>query len=206
MSYKQLVTPNLGVTYIGGWCEKAIENTVGETGIYLTAVAAWGANIRHASNPPAGVYAPIYLNLGSQPDGDVAISCPDGSVAAAAQGGTHVGLFKYPSLAAYIANYGKYNGGAILLGWGEMIGKAHVVEVVAVPTPVPLTKVATVEKALAMVRSAPHVNAPLAGSQQLHLGDTFNYSAVVVGDSVSGNNKWLQSTKGNFVWSGGIKY
>lgn len=54
------------------------------------------------------------------------------------------------------------------------------------------------------VRTAPRVNAPLGGSKQLNPGDTFQYSAKVYGDSVSGNNVWYHSTRGNFVWSGNV--
>lgn len=54
------------------------------------------------------------------------------------------------------------------------------------------------------VRTAPRVNAPLGGSKQLNPGDTFQYSAKVYGDSVSGNNVWYHSTIGNFVWSGNV--
>ena len=209
MSVKQLVTPNLNITYEGGLCERAIENTVGETGIYPTAIAAWAAECAagtaHVGNPPAGVDVPIYTHLGSQPDGDVAISLTNGKVAAAAKGGENTPLYEYTSLAAYLADYGKYNGGATLLGWGEMIGHVQVVEIVPDPV-VPSVKVATVEKALAMVRSQPHVSAPLAGSQQLTQGQTFDYVGLVTGDSVSGNNQWLQSTLGHYVWSGGIAY
>ena len=57
---------------------------------------------------------------------------------------------------------------------------------------------------LCNVRTAPRVNAPLGGSKQLNPGDTFQYSAKVYGDSVSGNNVWYHSTRGNFVWSGNV--
>lgn len=54
----------------------------------------------------------------------------------------------------------------------------------------------------ANVRSAPRTNAPLAGSKQLKPGDVFTSVGLVDGTSVSGNNKWHKSTKGNYVWSG----
>lgn len=60
---------------------------------------------------------------------------------------------------------------------------------------------ATVIVATANVRSQPNTSSPLAGSKQLHNGDTFAYSAVVSGQSVGGNNQWLRSTKGNYVHS-----
>ncbi len=57
----------------------------------------------------------------------------------------------------------------------------------------------------ANVRTAPNTSAPLGGSMTLAPGDQFNYSAKVYGESVSGNNIWYRSTKGNFVWSGNVK-
>ena len=55
------------------------------------------------------------------------------------------------------------------------------------------------------VRSAPSSTAPLSGSQQLHAGDTFSAVAVVTGESVSGENRWWQSSFGNYVWVGGTQ-
>jgi len=132
---KQLVTPNLNITYTGGYCERAAENTVGQTGIYGSAYKAWKANKQHTELPPKGFYVPVYLNMPNgpkDPDGtqqdDVAISCPDGTVAAAALAGTHKGLYKYPSLQAYINDYAKNNGGATYRGYGEFIGTIKVIE------------------------------------------------------------------------------
>lgn len=75
------------------------------------------------------------------------------------------------------------------------------------PTPVkplPVTSgVATVTVDELFVRSAPNIHAPLAGSQMLYKGDTFNYSELVRGDDVQGVSTWIKSTKGNYVWAGG---
>ena len=125
---QQLVTPNLGITYTGGFCQKASENSVGVTGVYPSATVAWDNNLQHTGNPPSGFYVPVYLKLISNSDGDVAWSCADGTVAAAAQPGTHRGLFKYPSLRAYVDDYAKNNGGAIYRGWGEYVGKIQVIK------------------------------------------------------------------------------
>lgn len=57
----------------------------------------------------------------------------------------------------------------------------------------------------ANVRKQPKVSAPLSGSKQLSKGVKFEYTAIVTGDKVSGNNKWYKSAKGNFVWSGNVK-
>ena len=56
------------------------------------------------------------------------------------------------------------------------------------------------------VRSQPKLSAPLAGSRILYPGDRFAGVAVVKGDSVGGNNNWVKSSKGNYVWSGNLKY
>lgn len=60
---------------------------------------------------------------------------------------------------------------------------------------------ATVVVNTANVRSQPNTSSPLAGSKQLHKGDTFTYVAVVSGQSVGNNNQWLRSSKGNYVHS-----
>lgn len=59
---------------------------------------------------------------------------------------------------------------------------------------------------VAHVRSAPRLNASLRGSKKLAKGARFAYTGVVSGDRVAGNNKWLKSTVGNYVWSGNVKY
>lgn len=56
------------------------------------------------------------------------------------------------------------------------------------------------------VRSAPKLSAPLAGSRVLYPGNVFTGVAVVTGDNVGGNNKWVKSSKGNYVWSGNLSY
>lgn len=75
------------------------------------------------------------------------------------------------------------------------------------PTPPPAagTFVVTVVEP-ANVRSQPKISAPLSGSKTLKVGDKFDGVAVVTGDSVKGNNKWVKSAKGNYVWSGNLKY
>ena len=91
----------------------------------------------------------------------------------------------------------KYNG---VIGWG--IPKNQT----SAPTPPPSNPGGTAQAvSVANVRSQPHTGAPLAGSQKLQPGQTFQYSAIVDGESVSGNNKWYRSTKGNYVWSGNVK-
>lgn len=54
------------------------------------------------------------------------------------------------------------------------------------------------------VRSAPTRSAPLAGSQRLNKGDTFEITERVKGENVDGVSTWVKSTKGNYVWAGGL--
>lgn len=53
----------------------------------------------------------------------------------------------------------------------------------------------------ANVRSAPRLNAPLAGSKILKPGDVFTSVGLVDGQSVGGYTKWHKSSKGNYVWA-----
>lgn len=71
------------------------------------------------------------------------------------------------------------------------------------PTPANTAGTATVTVDLLYVRSAPNRSAGLAGSRELHSGDTFDYQGLVQGESVNGVSTWIHSTKGNYVWAGG---
>lgn len=78
--------------------------------------------------------------------------------------------------------------------------------VAPVPTPANVAGTATVEVDLLYVRSEPNHNAPLAGSQQLTRGQTFDFQGAVQGELVNGVSTWLHSTRGNYVWAGGTDY
>lgn len=128
----QVKGANIGITYTGGWCLKAVQDAFGTAHVYPTAYDDWisgenGKGNHDGEQPPAGVQVPIYLKLGTVPAGDIAISLGDGRVAAAAQGGTHVGLYIYSSMQSYINDYGRANGGATYLGWSEGTGNTRVV-------------------------------------------------------------------------------
>jgi len=132
---QQLVTPNLKISYKGGWCEKGVENAFGTNGVYTSAMVAYDNNVIHKETPPSGLYVPIYLDLPNGPrdkngktEGDVAISCPNGTVSACALAGDNIGLYIYPSLKAYIDDYACVNDGAIYKGWGEYVGKIKVID------------------------------------------------------------------------------
>jgi hypothetical protein len=56
------------------------------------------------------------------------------------------------------------------------------------------------------VRSQPTSKSGLAGTRELLAGNKFVAVSVVYGENVSGNNVWLKSSKGNYVWSGGTNY
>ena len=53
------------------------------------------------------------------------------------------------------------------------------------------------------VRDKPTSKSPLSGSKTLKKGDVFTSVGLVKGQSVSGNNLWHKSTKGNYVWAQG---
>ncbi len=56
----------------------------------------------------------------------------------------------------------------------------------------------------ANVRKQANTKSVLSGSRFLKKGDKFEAVEIVNGESVSGNNKWYKSKKGNYVWSGGL--
>ena len=55
------------------------------------------------------------------------------------------------------------------------------------------------------VRSAPNTSASLSGSKTLNTGDTFIAEGYVVGQMVSGENRWWKDNLGNYVWVGGTQ-
>lgn len=75
-----------------------------------------------------------------------------------------------------------------------------------VPAPANHNGIATVVVDALMVRTAPSRNALLGGSQRLKRGQTFEFVAAVQGESVGGVSTWLRSTRGNYVWAGGLDY
>jgi hypothetical protein len=56
----------------------------------------------------------------------------------------------------------------------------------------------------AFVRNDTNTNGKLVGSRLLKAGDTFLAVAEVQGQSVNGNNVWIKSKVGNYVWSGNL--
>lgn len=53
------------------------------------------------------------------------------------------------------------------------------------------------------VRATPFTSSALAGSQRLNVGDVFTAIGFAQGENVSGENRWWNSSRGNFVWVGG---
>jgi len=127
---------------------------------------------------------------------------------------------KYPELADVIR---KSVYGQLPDGWEAMYGlvtptPAVTPTPIVTPTPVvtpttptvptttlPITypRTVTVNVNTLYVRASPNTSAPLAGSQVLYYGNTFVVIGWVVGENVSGENRWWQSQKGNYVWCGG---
>jgi hypothetical protein len=202
MIYIQRVKPDLNVTYKGGWCQKANENTVGENGVHSSAHTAWLANIQHKEKPPKGLYVPVYLSLPNGPkdaqglpQDDVAISCPDGTIAAAALAGTHKGLFKYPSLEAYRSDYAKNNGGATYRGWGERIGNVQVVKESAVTVSQP-QRLGTYAYRLILHKEPPSAAAAIKVGNMMYKSGKLNEDAMALMFQYLQNNyQWQDQDK-----------
>jgi len=138
--YTQLILPNYNIPYTGTQCERFVEQTTGQSGVWSTAVhpmppkyptGAWdqgyGGGNHPDELPPAGMRVPVYFELGSTPAGHVAIQLEDGRVASSTQAGTHPTAYIHPSLQDLINVYAKANGSCVYLGWSEWIGKKQVV-------------------------------------------------------------------------------
>lgn len=145
---EQLITPNYNIAYTGGECERFVENTTGQQGVWGAAVhpipsqgiytGAWDENYGGGNHPgelsPTGFYVAVYFELGSTPAGHVAIMLPDGRVASSTQSGYHTTAYIHPNLQDLIDIYAKYNDGCTYLGWSEYIGKLQVVKGENMPT------------------------------------------------------------------------
>lgn len=138
MGWQQVKTPNLGITYIGGWCLSAVDEAFGTPHLFGTATADWQSGENGHGNhdndlPPRGVAVPVYFSLGSTDDGHIAIALPDGTVASSTLTGTHQGLYIHPSLHDLVTMYGQYNKGCTYLGWSEGVAYTEVVKWVDSP-------------------------------------------------------------------------
>jgi len=96
-----------GSTAYQGYCEKAVENSYGRTGIYASAIANWNDAVRRGAahrgdlNPPKG--ALVFWNISSY--GHVGLATGDGNFWATSVNG-RIGKARLP----YFANY---------LGWAQ---------------------------------------------------------------------------------------
>ena len=61
----------------------------------------------------------------------------------------------------------------------------------------------TVNVSLLYVRAAPSSSSALAGSRELYDGDSFSVTGYVIGEKISGENRWWISSLGHYVWVGG---
>ena len=61
-----------------------------------------------------------------------------------------------------------------------------------------------IDKAQAAVRAEATTRSAQVGSKVLYRGDVFKAVGTVTGESISGNNVWYKSAKGNYVWSQGL--
>lgn len=136
----QLIIPNYNIPYTGGYCEKFIENTTGQNGVWGAAVTpvppysytgAWESNFGNGNHPnekpPKGLRVAVYFSLGSNPEGHVALQLEDGRVASSTQAGYHTTAYIHPNMQDLINVYAKANNGCKYLGYSEYIGKLKVI-------------------------------------------------------------------------------
>ncbi|MET9316267.1 CHAP domain-containing protein [Kribbella sp. NPDC003505] len=96
-----------GSTAYQGYCEKAVENSYGRTGVYASAIANWNDAVRRGAahrgdlNPPKG--ALVFWNISSY--GHVGLATGDGNFWATSVSGA-IGKRSLP----YFSNY---------LGWAQ---------------------------------------------------------------------------------------
>lgn len=130
--WRQIKDANWRVRNEGGWCLKFVQDAFSTDHPYPSATAAWSANYGNGNHPgelpPKGITVPVYFSLGNVPEGHVAISLDDGTVASTTRAGVWNEAFVHPSLQDLINVYAKYNGGCTYLGWSEYVGTQRVVE------------------------------------------------------------------------------
>jgi len=129
--FNQLRDANWRVAYVGGWCLKYVQDAFGTDHPYPSAIDAWNANYgggNHPNEQPPSKTVPVYFSLGNVPQGHVAISLDDHTVASSTQAGSHPEGYLHPNLQNLIDIYGKYNGGCAYLGWSEYVGTTHVLQ------------------------------------------------------------------------------
>jgi hypothetical protein len=121
----------MNVGYTGGWCLAYVQNAFNTDHGWPTAISEWNDNVGGGNHPgevpPLGITVPVWLSLGTEPAGHVAIRLDDGYVASSTQSGYHPKPYFHPNLNNLIAVYGQYNGGANYLGWSEYVGHVKVV-------------------------------------------------------------------------------
>jgi len=127
--FQQLKSPDLGITYTGGWCLQAVQNAFNTDHPYPTATAQWVAEKnKHFDKPPQGMAVPVFFSFTSEPAGHIAISLPDGRIASSTQSGTHRGLYIHPNLNDLMKVYKDAGWKMTYLGWGETVGTQQVIK------------------------------------------------------------------------------
>lgn len=126
--YQQLVNADPSITYVGGLCLAAVQDSFHVKHIYPTASAEWAAQpTKHTDRPPSGIDCPVYFTLQGEPAGHVASQLKNGTVASSSLSGTHKGLYIHANIDALLKFYSavwviKY------IGWGEYSGLTQVVK------------------------------------------------------------------------------
>lgn len=192
MAVRQLVTPNLGVNALRGWCLKFVDDAVNAPNRQPTAHASWSVENKNgntrAGDPPVGVWVPIFfsLNKGAYAGlGHVAWAFNHGNGwieihdSETRPGARPV----YTNIGQVTAWFGA--AGCVYLGWSYWVDGVKAIEdYTPAPAPggdtglVPRKGVATVLVDSLNVRNAPSTSAAIMAVYSK--GQKFNYDAYQV--------------------------
>lgn len=164
MNYVQVLSPNLNVTELAGWCLRYTERSFNVPQIYPTAWDAWEATqFRHQDkNFPEGVSVPVWFdwtgNIGSGQSeyGHSAFRTPDGIIHSAP--GSGQGSARFASVDA-LARY--FGNGMTYVGWSEDIAGVKVIKEAEMQSGVVLNQ----DEAEMLYRTATHQEPPTSWYQ-----------------------------------------
>lgn len=192
MAYKQ--TKSFSTSRGGstpGYCLRNTRLGYGIAAKYANAITAWKNTQQHKNRSiPTGVEVPLFYSY--KTDGHINVRLADGRVWSDGK--------IYANLDAYL----RAATACTYLGWGESVNGVRVIEYV------PDRKQVTITVKTLNVRAQPTTAS--AGKQantqdgMLHKGTTITIKGAVTGESVDGNNIWLQTVRDNYIWSGGTNY
>ena len=173
-----------------GWCLRNVRLGYGIASKYANAITAWNKTQQHKNKSfPAGVAVPLFYTYRN--DGHINVRLADGRIWNDGKIFANFDAYMKVSTVGY-------------LGWGESVNDVRVIEYT------PDRRSVTVTANTLYVRDQP-TRKSAAGQANtadgnLHKGDVITILEAVTGEMVDGNNIWLKTVKGNFVWSGGTNY